>query len=581
MTSTYPYLWKIGAPAGYGIMTTGLAMTKLASRAGLTAFDYSEYPSLVRGGHNTYEVCISDTQRHATKTPIDCLVCLNAETFELHKHRLHEESLVVFDPSVFTPSETAATLVEVPFQHLLNTMGAFKYMTNMVALGASLALLGSELQPLLDMIADNFKRKGMQIVARNQACARAGYQHVTSNHQQHCKSIFPEGDTNTQDQIVLSGNEAFSLGAAAADCRYYGAYPMTPASSVLTHLAAWEKTTQMIVRHNEDEVAVINNALGASHAGVRAAVGTSGGGFALMTEAISYAGVAEIPIVLFLAMRPGPATGLPTWTEQGDLLFAVHAGHGEFPKIVLAAGDMAEMLELTKKAFDLAEIYQTPVIVLSDKHLSESHSTLSRAEADQLLSTPIERGKTVTEPSASPYLRYQLTDDGISPRLVPGHPGEYYQANSYEHLEDSHTTEDADVRVAQVDKRARKQTTYFNNHFTAPQVTGDLDTANATLVSWGSNKGAIEVAQQQLEEQGITTAYIHFTHLYPLDAEVLKPLFEHQTKYILIENNATAQLGQLLRQHTGIDIMKHTVLKYDGRPFWPEELVEKVVSVSN
>lgn len=300
-----------------------------------------------------------------------------------------------------------------------------------------------------------------------------------------------------------------------------------------------------------------------------------------MVESLSYAGVAEIPIVVFLSMRPGPATGLPTWTEQGDLLFAVHAGHGEFPKIVLAPGDIDEMAELTLKAYDLADIYQVPVIVLSDKYLSESHKDVDKATIDKLFAEYVpNRGKIVTETEMNPYLRYKDAEDGISEMLIPGKEGVYYQANSYEHIEDSHTTEDDKARIEQVDKRNRKYSTYFKKHFTLPTFYGDPE-ADTIFISWGSMKGPVLDAMKLLaDETKKGYGFVHFTHMYPLDEQALKEFFSAKKaqRHILVENNSHAQFGQLLRQQTGITF-EEQLLKYDGRPFWPEEIRDYVLGI--
>jgi 2-oxoglutarate ferredoxin oxidoreductase subunit alpha len=347
---------------------------------------------------------------------------------------------------------------------------------------------------------------------------------------------------------------------------------MSPSSTVIEILASWQSKTGMVVRHAEDEIGVVNEALGASFAGVRSAVGTSGGGFALMAETVSYAGVAEQPIVIFVAQRPGPATGMPTWTEQGDLLFAIHAGHGEFPKIVIAPGDAEEMLELTPKAFNLADIYQTPVIVLSDKLISEAHKDIPQDKVATLLKThTVYRGETMASTEA-PYYRYQDQEDGISPRLIPGHPGMYYQSNSYEHYSDSHTTEESADRIAQVNKRARKIDTYFRRNWSPPTVYGDIDAAEVIFVSWGGTKGAVQAAQILLGQQDRHNAFIHFTHVFPLKADDITPLFKSGKRYILVENNSTGQFGQVLRAATGIDLQER-LLKYDGRPIFAEEIV--------
>lgn len=566
------FTWKIGGEAGFGIMTTGLVFSKIASRSGYYIFDYIKYPSLIRGGHNTYEIRISSDPISSLKLNIDVLVCLNKETFEKDKSFLNSDSKIIYDEEEFDFNENFQK-INVPFKKILSNLKGQAVMKNTIALGVSLALVGGELDRLLKIITEQFEKKGEEVVNFNKKFAETGYNYVKDNYS-HLITNWLTKRTSTE-KLVMSGNDAFSLGSVIADCRLYSAYPMTPASSVLTTLAGWQKITNMIVRHAEDEISVINTALGSSFAGVRSAIGTSGGGFALMVESIALAGITEIPVVIFLAQRPGPATGMPTWTEQADLLFAVHAGHGEFPKIVLAPGDIEEMIFLTAEAFNLADIYQTPLIILSDMFLSESHQSTEKQRIDKFISNyKVNRGRLFNK-AANEYNRYEITNDGISPRLIPGITRYFYQANSYEHLEDSHTTEESKPRQAQVDKRNRKTATYLQHDFRSPRVYGDLKSSEIVFVSWGSIKGAILEAQKKLNGNSLKTALIHFNHLYPLSEEKIKPLFNSKKRYILIENNSQAQFGKLLRQETGI-IIREKLLRYDGRPIWPEEIVNYV-----
>ncbi len=572
------FTWKIGGEAGFGINAAGAVFSKFAARSGYYSFDYIEYPSLVRGGHNALELVIADEEIGTLKEKIDFLVCLNAETYQKHSFRLHDKSVILYDESDFQP-EGKGIKINLPFKKILFELGGNLVMRNTVALGASVALLGGDVEILLEILKEQFTKKGEKIIKFNQDFARAGYHYAVNHYHSFIQKILLKKNTNKK--LVVSGNEAFSLGAVLADCRFYAAYPMTPSSTVLHTLALWQEKTGMIVRHAEDEISVINQAIGASFAGVRSAVGTSGGGFALMVESVSFAGIAEIPLVVFLAQRPGPATGMPTWTEQGDLLFAIFAGHGEFPKIVLAPSDHLEMIQLTAEAFNLADIYQTPVIVLSDMFLSESHRTIDEEKISQLANQyQINRGKLIKDlpktEKIQPFLRYQMTQDGISPRLLPGTSGYFYQANSYEHLEDSHTTEEALERKKQVEKRNRKIQTYLKNHFQKPKIYGDLENASLVFVSWGSNKEAILAAIKELQEENqIDSALIHFSYLYPLDKEILSSLFNQNKQYILIENNSFGQLGRLLSMSLGIEIGKK-ILRYDGRPITSYFIIEEL-----
>ncbi len=572
------FTWKIGGEAGFGILTSGLVFSKIANRLGYFSFDYIEYPSLIRGGHNALEVVVADEEVRALKKDIDYLVCLNQDTYRQHKERMNPQGFILYDSDEFTIEDGAFVKISVPFKKILSDLKGLPVMKNTIAMGATLAILGSDLEALNKIMEEQFLRKGQEVVDFNKKLAQLGFDHVKNNFAQNIKPLLVKKETEVK--MVMSGNDAFCLGANIADCRMYSAYPMTPSSTVLTTMASWQLKSGMVVRHAEDEISVINTALGSSFAGVRSAVGSSGGGFALMVESISFAGIAEMPIVVFLAQRVGPATGMPTWTEQGDLLFTVNAGHGEFPKIVLAPGDIEEMLELSAKAFNLADVYQTPVIVMSDMFLSESHKSVTKKFIDDLAANyKVNRGKTVsTLEGTEKYLRYKVTEDGISPRLIPGLKGHFYQSNSYEHVEDGHTTEDGKVRVQQVEKRQKKWDTYLANEFEVPKVFGNLETAQTVFVSWGSNKGPILEAQKMLKQSGKETAYIHFTHVFPLKKESVVALFKDlNKKYILIENNSHAQFGKLLLMETGIEI-KEKLLKYNGRPFWPEEIVQKVMS---
>ncbi len=569
------FLWKIGGEAGFGIMVTGLSYGKVATRSGYQVFNYTEYPSLIRGGHNTYEVHIADEDVRASKHNIDCLVCLNRETYTIHQHRVTDDTLVLYDGNDVLPEEKGIKIL-LPFKQICEERKGAPIMVNTIAVGSSIALTGGDISIFYGIIEQQFGKKGHDVVEYNKLFARIGYEYVRDHYAHSIRAVLTKQEG--EKQMIITGNDAFSLGAVVADCRFYASYPMTPASAVLATLADWQPKTGMTVRHSEDEIASVNSALGAVFAGNRVATGTSGGGFALMVESLSYAGVAEIPLVVLLGQRPGPATGMPTWTEQGDLLFACHAGHGEFPKIVLAPGDVQEMIDITGKAFNIADIYQLPVIVIGDKFLNESHTSIPHTWFKQWATDyRIDRGKVTSHTDQLPYLRYKETEDGISEMLIPGQEGVFYQANSYEHSEDSHTTENDGVRIRQVHKRRHKWERYVHHHFVKPRVYGNTRETEIVFVSWGSNKGPILDAQAILTKKAIKTAYIHFTHLYPMHAETVRSMFKERKRYVLVENNSFAQFGKLLRMETGVHI-EETLLKYNGRPFWPEEIVKYILS---
>lgn len=562
----------IGGEAGYGVMTSGSLLSKLAASSGLHVFDYVEYPSLIRGGHNAYEAVFSRSPISDLVGEVDLLVCFNKDTYDRHKDELGSGAIVMYDPDEFDLEAHNHVLVPVPFRSILKEGNGSFMMKNTVLMGALSAILSADINWMYASLEKQFGKKGKAIVELNKKFVKQGYDYAQK---QAGDKAIPLLSSETKDsaQLIMTGNDAFSLGCVIAGCQLYAAYPMTPASSVLATLAAWQEKAGMIVRHSEDEIAVINTALGASFAGVRSAVGTSGGGFALMTESVSLAGITETPLVIFLSQRPGPATGLPTWTEQGDLLFAVHAGHGEFPKIVLAPGDNEEMIALTTRAFDLADVYQTPVIVLSDMLLSEHHSTIARETVTSFANKyKPNRGKLITTADAN-YLRYGPSEDGISKRLVPGQKGVYFQANSYTHSSDGHTSELSKDRIEQVDKRAAKMSTYIKNDFLLPHMSEDIEKKKTVLVSWGGAKGAVKQAIRLLGTEGEHVGHMHFHHLYPLSEEKIKPLFADGVRYVLVENNSQAQFGQLLRQQTGVHLSER-LLKYNGRPIHAEEIIQ-------
>lgn len=569
---------KIGGEAGFGIMTTGLMLGKIATRSGYHVFEYTEYPSLIRGGHNVVELRISDEKVYSQEKRVDVLVCLNAETLKLHQTEVKPKGLVVYDKDKVDLNKIGITIrkdvtyVHVPFAKILTQASLSTVMLNNIALGALMNIMDADVGILHDLIVENFARKGQEVIDKNMQAAKLGYDFVTANLPQGYRTKIPKL-TSITPKIYATGNEMFGLGAIAAGCKCFVAYPMTPTSALLHYLASKGAKSGMVVKHAEDEISVINMAIGSSWAGARSMVGTSGGGFALMVEAVSLAGITETPIVIVMGQRPGPATGMPTWTEQGDLLFVLHSGHGEFPKILLAPGDIEEAYKLTIEAFNLADKYQTPVFILGDKYLQEAHQSIDESQISDY-KIPVNRGKLLSQDDLAkilPYNRYQVTKDGISPRALPGMKGALHQANSYEHSEDGHTSEEAEVRVAQVDKRNRKTATYLATDAKLPTLYGDKN-AGVTLVSWGSLKAPILAAMKESEGK---FNFLHFTHLWPLPQKELTAMLSAAKRILLVENNSTAQLGQLLKMVTGIEI-ENKLLKYSGRPIYPEEVLERV-----
>lgn len=564
--------WKIGGEAGFGIMASGTVLAKSFSRRGYFVFTLNEYPSLIRGGHNAVTVRIATEPFHSLDRSLHILIALNKETVEIHKQELSDGTVILFDPNDYAwKSEEvpmSAVLIPVPFREIVQKIGGEVIMRNTVALSASVALLGAPFEYLSDVIRDQFGRKGEAVVTHNIEIARAGYDAV-GDHVSSLGHLKLDSIAKPADYLLLNGSEAVGLGAVRAGLKFAAIYPMTPINALITFLADHAKTLGIVYKQPEDEIAGINMAIGASLGGARAMVATSGGGFALMVEGLSLAGMIETPLVIDMGMRVGPATGMPTWTEQGELRFVIHAGHGEFARIVLAPADAREAYELTIKAFNLADLFHVPVFVLTDKYLNESQWCVDASWMKG--EVPIERGKVMpaqTLGSETSFKRYDLLSaDGASARSFPGMKGGQYFANSYEHDETGLVSEDAAVRAAMVERRLHKLDA-IKKAVIPPVVFGD-ESAKTTIVTWGSTLGPVREA---LEERA---RIIHFPWLYPFPAKESKALLAGAARVIDVEQNATGQLASLIAEHTGIEISEK-LLKYDGRPWLPEEIMERI-----
>ena len=565
--------WKIGGEAGFGIMASGTMLCRTFSRAGYHVMATNDYPSLIRGGHNFITVRIATEEFASMNRDVHILVALNYESVEKHKEELMDGSLVIFDPKDGEWKEgdfqKKVKLLPVPFREIVGKFTADPVMRNTVALGVTVALLGAPFERLSSVITDQFKKKGEEVVKQNLTIAKAGYDFPSE------KSFVLGPSKKKERLLVINGSEAVGVGAVRAGLKFAAIYPMTPINALITFLADHAKNLKLVYKQPEDEIAGINMAVGASIAGVRSMVATSGGGFALMVEGLSFAGVVEAPLVIDMGMRVGPATGMPTYTEQGELQFVIHAGHGEFPRIILAPSDIGEAYSLTVDAFNLADRYQVPVFVLTDKYLNESQWSLPQSALSG--SVEIDRGKLFSSDSKNSngeFKRYSLdVSDGISPRSFPGMKKGLYHADSYEHDEVGHVTEDTSMRTKMSLKRLKKLEA-MKKDMKAPKIVGDSE-AEITFVSWGSSKGPILEAMKLLAAKGKKTRLIHFSWLFPFPAEEATKLLSPVTRLIDVEQNETGQLASLIREHTGI-LIKEKILKFDGRPFYPEEIVEKL-----
>jgi len=570
-------IWKIGGEAGYGIRSSGDIFSRSFSKKGYSVIDGIGYPSLIRGGHNTFVARISSGEIFSLKKEVNILAALNLETVELHQEEVVFGGYIIYDGELGKPKKSGnirkdINYVEVPFRRIAREQGLSAVMINNMAIGASMALINYDLQPARDVIKEVFGKKGKEVAESNIRSLELGYKYVKEKLK---IKAYELEIVKPSPRVRLTGNDAVFLAAVRSGCKFYAAYPMTPASSILHSFAAAEDPYNIVTKHAEDEIAVINMAIGASFAGVRSMVATSGGGFSLMAEGLGSAAMTETPLVVVLSQRPAPATGLPTWTEQGDMLFALHASHGEFLRVVLAPGDPEECFHLTGKAFNIAEKYQIPVIILLDKYLSESHFTYKRLDPRKI---EVKRDSLITAGSKLPddYMRYKDTEEGISPRPLIGLDKGVHIANSDEHDEYGYSEEDAYNRRRMTDKRFRKVNSLMAE--IPPPVKYGPSEAKITLWSWGSCKGPILEAMQVLNKKEKKANFIHFTYLYPFGQETVEKYLAESENNIIIENNKTSQLSKLIAMNTGVKI-KNKILKYSGRQFRPGEIVESLEKI--
>ena len=568
----------IGGAAGDGVASAGNTLVLSLARQGIAAYSYNSYQSVIRGGHSWLRLRFSARKPLSHGDQVDAVVALNQDTLDRHLQELQPGGLVLYNGAKFSPSydpPAGVQLCPLPVPELAPGAARLPVMQNTVAVGALMRLMGLEIGGLESVLQSTFAKKPA-VVASNIEAAQAGYDYAAANFTPLATRLQPTG----QQWAQASGNHLFAMGAALAGCKFYVAYPMSPATHILEWFAAHAQRLSICVRQVEDEISVINMAIGAGHMGVRSMCATSGGGFALMTEAIGMAGIIETPVVAINVMRAGPSTGVPTKTEQADLNQAFGASQGDFPRVIIAPTSMTDCFNTPAQAFNVAERYQVPVIILSDLLMSEGSETVDTALLD--VDFPIDRGEIVTEPAGGgePYLRYKDTPSGISPRALPGVPNHLYVSGTDEHDEDgvllSDVYTDPVRRKKMVDKRVRKMET-VTRYLPAPTLDGPAD-AEATLVGWGSTWGAIVEAAERLRQEGISVNHLQVKFLVPLHVDEISAILGASRRVIVVENNQSGQFARHLRAETGIVADGH-VRKYDGEPFEPKHVVAGVKDV--
>ena len=554
----------IGGEAGQGVQAAGYITAKALARRGHHVFADQDYESRVRGGHNFFRIRAADRELGAISEKVDMLVAFNGESIALHRKELADKGVVVFDSERVTDIDNGDDLFGVPLERLAGDTAKSKLMSNTVALGVATCLLGCEEKVLQDVLLEHF---GTGDAGKsNAAAATAGYEYARVNFKgDFSKRLGPAGDTK---RMLLNGNEAIALGALAAGCKFMAAYPMTPSTTIMEYMAAKADDFDLVVVQPEDEIAAINMIIGAAFAGVRSMTATSGGGFCLMVEGLGLAGMTETPIVVVNGQRAGPAIGLPTRTEQSDLQFALHASHGEFPRAVFSPCTVHDAFWVTVKAFNLADEYQLPVIVLSDHHLASSYTTVEPFDLSQV---QIKRGQFLSEKEIAAlgeykYRRHEITLSGISPRVLPLQRGALVVTDSDEHDQEGHMIEDSEMRTAMMLKRLRK-TESLRKEIAGP-ITYGPSQAEITLIGWGSTHGAIKEAVDLANQDGLSVNMVVLNEIWPFPSEAVGRALQGTKARYAVENNATAQLAHLLRAETGYQVTGR-ILKFDGRPFSP------------
>ena len=560
--------FMVGGGAGQGVQSVGFILAKAFTRGGYHVFADHDYESRVRGGHNFFRVRVKDSKVRAITEPVDVLLALNKESIDLHGKELADKGVVVFDKEQVKDIGGNGNLLGIPLDRLAKENAGNRLMANTVALGAALGLVGYEFEILDKLLREHFGAG--EIGDGNVKAAKAGYDYAQENFRgAFSYHLSATGDTK---RMLLNGNEAIALGAIAAGCKFIAAYPITPATSIMEYMAARAKDLDLVVVAPEDEISVINMIIGASYSGVRAMTATSGTGLCLMVEGLGLAGVSETPIVVVNAQRPGPAVGLATRTGQGDLEFTLHASHGEFPRAVFAPADVEDAFWLTIKAFNMADKYQLPVILLTDQHLASSYATIDKLDLSKVT---IDRGLlfSAEEEGKSEYMRYRITKTGISPRAFPGQEGVLVVSDSHEHNEEGHPSENAENRTQMMQKRMRKLFS-LKNELASPQIYGPRK-AETMLIGWGSTYGAVREAVDILRKEGTNINLLHLSELWPFPTEAVANALNNTLNSYVVENNATGQLAHLIQAETG-QTVTGKILKYDGRPFTPAYIVREI-----
>ncbi|WP_282154728.1 2-oxoacid:acceptor oxidoreductase subunit alpha [Cytobacillus gottheilii] len=564
--------WKVGGQQGEGIESTGEIFSIALNRLGYYLYGYRHFSSRIKGGHTNNKVRVSTHQVRSISDDLDILVAFDQETIDLNYQELHDGGIIIadakFDP--LKPEDTNASLYSIPFTSLATELGT-SLMKNMIAVGSTCAVLNIDTELFREVVQEIFGRKGQSVVDRNMEAIKAGFDAMREALSGQT-GLMELAKADGQKRLFMIGNDAIALGALSAGVRFMAAYPITPASEIMEYLIKKLPAVGGSVIQTEDEIAAVTMCIGANYAGVRALTASAGPGLSLKMEAIGLSGITETPLVIIDTQRGGPSTGLPTKQEQSDLMAMLYGTHGEIPKIVMAPSTVQEAFYDTAEAFNLAEEYQCPVIMLTDLQLSLGKQTVEPLDLSQV---EIRRGKLFSDElpeieNKEYFKRYEVTEDGVSPRVIPGMKHGIHHVTGVEHEETGKPSESPANRKAQMDKRLRK---IKNIRFNTPVYKNTPhEEADLLLVGFNSTRGAIEEAQERLEADGFKVNHAHIRLIHPFPAEELLPLVQSAKKVVVVENNATGQLANILKMNVGYAQKVHNHLKYDGNPFLPHEI---------
>lgn len=569
--------WKVGGQQGEGIESTGEIFAITLNRLGYYLYGYRHFSSRIKGGHTNNKIRVSTTEVRSISDDLDILVAFDQETIDVSFHELHEGGVVIadskFNPVI--PENSKVTLYSVPFTDIATELGT-SLMKNMVAVGASSAVLELEVESFREVVDEIFGKKGQQVVDKNMEAIQKGFEYIKTQAGESLPTMQLD-KADGKKRLFMIGNDAIAMGFVAGGCRFMSAYPITPASEIMEYLIKKLPEFGGTVIQTEDEIAAVTMAMGANYGGVRAVTASSGPGLSLKMEGIGLAGMTETPIVIVDTQRGGPSTGLPTKVEQSDLLAMIHGTHGEIPKIVLAPSTVEEAFFDAVEALNLAEEYQCPVILLTDLQLSLGKQTVEPLDFSQV---EIRRGKLdlnaelVADGPDGNYKRYLVTEDGVSPRVVPGMKNGLHHMTGVEHSEIGRPSEAPKNRKEQMDKRFRKLENLKVKNPVAKNV--KHDEADVLILGFNSTRGGIEEAMGRLEKDGIKVNHAQVRLIHPFPVEEIQPLVDSAKKVVVVEYNATGQLTQILKLNVGHHNKVESLLKYDGNPFLPSEIHNRI-----